>query len=537
MTFAAMALATETILVWTHGTRRARPSAWAWVSGGAVVLVFAAAAVHLAFPLSDHRIGACLVTFLALVMLLVTAVGGMLGLRLLRYVVPVGIACSALFVLAACAEWAAAPHTDNRADTALAITGGGGFVSLLLVKLGRTRIEDEAAVTPLDPAGPGGAVPAASGRVTAALCMVALLTLSAFIGLLMLTYVTAVAEKVSPRGGFIPGDRTLGLAGGAAAVSAVALRWAGRRRAGRDWPAWLVRGCCLAVILALTITVVLDCGSRPLSVLAVAVSVIVGLWNLNSVINNLATLQLRRVTAYMVAVAAGISVLGAAITYWSLVAAVATTAGTRGFAVSATLAISAMMLHILLVSAFPAVGFSSGPHVTEFTIQHNLFQDSLCISAIVLIIEWPAEFLRASSGKWWLAISLSAGLVPLFSAGFLWAIRSNDDHVRRQAQRRLRGDASRVLGDARDEERLDRRLRLLVRAARDDLEGPCDERFIRVLSAHVRNQNLLAYLAILAAIVGALAMVFQSLTDSGWVRRVAGQGRLPRIIPSGQAKP
>jgi len=213
------------------------------------------------------------------------------------------------------------------------------------------------------------------------------------------------------------------------------------------------------------------------------------------------------------------------------VAAVTTAAGARSFAISAALVTGAIMLHILLISTATATGLEPAHRTTEFTVRHNLFQDSLSISAIILIIEWPVEFLRASSGQWWLAISLSAGLVPLFASGFIWAIRSNRDHVQRQAQRRLHDDASRVLGIAHAEGRLDRRLAVLARAARGDLDGPADERFIRVLSAHTKNQNMLAYLAVLAAIVGALALVLEGIKDSGWISKLAALGHLQHKTP------
>ena len=130
-------------------------------------------------------------------------------------------------------------------------------------------------------------------------------------------------------------------------------------------------------------------------------------------------------------------------------------------------------------------------------------------------------------------MSLSAGLIPLFSSGFVWAIRSNREHVQRQAQRLLHDDASRVLGIARAEGRLHRRLGVLMHAGLDQLDGSPDERFIRILSAHTKNQNLLAYTAVVTAIVGAVAILMEGIKDSGWMDRLAALSRFGNAIPPG----
>ena len=296
-----------------------------------------------------------------------------------------------------------------KASTALLFTVGGGFVSVLLLALVRSRMEYEAGVTPLDKPGSGDTKPATSGRVTAALGMVAFVALSSFVSLLMLTYVSARAAKVDPDVGLVAGDEALGLVALIAAVSTITL-WAFRHQATAHLPAGITHSICLTIILALAIAMIVNSVSRPLSVPAAVVSVIVGFWSLNSVINNLALLQLRHVTGYTIGLAASAALLGAAITYWSLVAAVTTPVGPRSFAISAMLVIGAIILYVFLISTIPVVELDSRPHITEFTVQHNLFQDTLSISAIILIIEWPVEFLRASSGQWWLALSLSAGL-------------------------------------------------------------------------------------------------------------------------------
>jgi hypothetical protein len=533
MACVAAALMDESLLIWASGTGHPSPSARAWAYAGTIAFTFMAGGIRLAYPLSHHQIAYCVTTYLALVVLLTAGLIGLLGFDLVPHVIPVGIACLLLFALAACAEWQAAPGAGATVSTALLFTVGGGFVSVLLLALVRSRMEYEAAVTPLDKPGSGDFTPAASGRVTAALGMVALVALSSFVSLLMLTYVSARAAKISPHVGLVTGDRALGWVAAITAASTIAL-WAVRRQVTAHWPMWITRSVCLTIILALALAMIVDCGSRPFSVLAVVISVVVGLWNLNSVIDNVALLQLRRTTRYTIGLAASAALLGAAITYWSLVAAVTTSGGPRSFAVSAALVTSAIMLHVLLISTIPAVELDPSLHITEFTVQHNLFQDALSISAIILIIEWPVQFLHASSGQWWLALSLSAGLVPLFSSGFIWAIRSNREHVQRQAQRLLHDDASRVLSIARTEGRLDRRLGVLARAGRNQLDGSPDERFIRILSAHTKNQNLLAYTAVTAAIVGAVAILLEGIKDSAWMDRLAALSRFGNTIPPGR---
>ena len=82
----------------------------------------------------------------------------------------------------------AAPKAGSQASTACLFTVGGGFVSVLLLALVRSRMEYEAAVTPLDKPDSGDVTPPTSGRVTAALGMVAFVALSSFVSLLLLTY-------------------------------------------------------------------------------------------------------------------------------------------------------------------------------------------------------------------------------------------------------------------------------------------------------------------------------------------------------------
>lgn len=530
MACAATTLVIECIMIQTRAMNLDRPSARSLAGGGTIFLVFAAAAVHLASPVSSHRLTACLVTLLLLGLLLILALIGMLGWIPAWHAVSMGIACLVLFALASCAEWAAAPHADSHLAAVLPVTAGGGFVSALLVKLVRSRIEDEAAVTPLDLVDSDNARPAASGRVTAALGQVALVTLSAFVSLLTLTYVATVAAKINPNGGFTSADRELGTVGAAVAVVGVVLWLFSRQVPAGGGHVLLFRGCC-AVLIVPAIALLVTAAGQPFSALPAVVSLIVGLWNVNSVIGNVCVLQLRPVTGQVIVVAACAFLLGASITYWALVSAVRSSHGARSFAVSSALVIIVVLLHILLISLVPVTALGSAPHVTEFTIQHNLFQDSLSISAILLVIEWPVEFLRASSGQWWLAITLSAGLVPLFSSGFLWAISSNRDHLRRQARRLLGDDSARVLAIAEAEGRVDRRLGVLWRAAHSDLSGLPDERFIRGLSAHIKNQNLLAYLAVLAAIVGTVTIAFESLQDSSWINRLAALSRLQNPAP------
>lgn len=528
----AIALIIESTLILSSSISGAEPSYWRWIGGGTILLVFVASAIRLASPLSAHQLASCLVLFLSTSLLLASALAGSLGWRILKHVVPVSIACFVLFVLAGSAEWAAAPNYHNQLGVVLPVTAGGGFVSLLLLPFVRSRLEYEAAVTPVDSSEPGQGQSVASGRVTSALGMVALVTLSSFASLLTLTYVAAMAAKIRPRGGLVSGDIRIFVVAAVVIALTVALWAASSRIPARPPYRRILQAYCLAGILVPAITLLISCAKLPFSVLGAIVSVIVGVWDLNSLINNISVLQLRPATPYVLVISVCSSFLGAAITYWTLVGAVSTSHGARSFAVSATLAIGAALLNILLISVLPVLGLNSFPHATEFTVQHNLFQDSLSISAIVLVIEWPVEFLRVSSGQWWIAVSLSTGLIPLFSSGFLWAVHSNHDHVRRQARRLLGSDASRVLAITHDENSVGSRVRLLINGARGNLKGPQNERLVRVLSAHVSNQNLLAYLAVLAALVGALTIAMDALKDSGWINRVTSLSRLaPTITP------
>ena len=178
-----------------------------------------------------------------------------------------------LFALAACAEWEAAPKAGSQASTALLFTVGGGFVSVLLLALVRSRMEYEAAVTPLDKPDSGDVTPPTSGRVTAALGMVAFVALSSFVSLLLLTYVSATAAKVSPHIGLVAGDKALGLVAAITVASTIAL-WAIRHQAVTHWPAWIIRSICLTIIVGLAIAMIVDSGSRPFPVLATVVALL-----------------------------------------------------------------------------------------------------------------------------------------------------------------------------------------------------------------------------------------------------------------------
>jgi hypothetical protein len=532
-----LALAIESITIYTSKMAMRKPTKWSWVGGGTVLAVIVSAAVHIAHATSAHKLGDCIATLLLLGLLLITALIGMLGLGLLKHVIPVGTACYSMFALATSAEWVAAPHYSNQLGAVLPVTAGGGVVSVLLVTLIRPRIEEEAAVTPLEKPDAHYAA-SASGRVTAVLGMVALVALSAFVSLLTLTYVAAEAAKIKPHGGFAHTDRLVAIAAVIAIAWALAAWIAVDGRAMRNRvPLWFLRACCLGLLTALPVILLVDSSSMRFSPFAATVSVIVLLWNFNSGINNISTIQLRPLTIYVTMIAACMSLLGGAITYWSLVRGVGTTSGPRSFEVSAALVIAAIIVHVILMSVVPALEFNSSTRTTEFTIRHNLFQDSLSISAIVLIIEWPVEFLRVSSGQWWLAISLSTGLVPLFATGFTWATVSNREHVTRQTQSKFEADAEQILAMTRAERRIDKRLCVLARAAKGKLDGSADERYIRALSAHVSNQNFLAYAAVLTAIVGAFNILLEGLKDSEWMSHLTALGRLHQETPTGTQRP
>src|SRR5229473_641440 len=162
MACVAAALIDESLLIWTKGTGHPVPSVSAWFYAGTVFFVFMAAGTRLAFPLSYHQIGYCVTTSAALVVLLTAGLIGLLGFQLVIHVIPVGIACLLLFGLAACAEWEAAPRASSQVSTAILFTVGGGFVAVLLLALVRSRMEYEAAVTPLEKPDSGDATPATS---------------------------------------------------------------------------------------------------------------------------------------------------------------------------------------------------------------------------------------------------------------------------------------------------------------------------------------------------------------------------------------
>jgi hypothetical protein len=216
--------------------------------------------------------------------------------------------------------------------------------------------------------------------------------------------------------------------------------------------------------------------------------------------------------------------------HWAAVGAVAVSGFASGsFALSAALASGPSHVYtwfagistavaVLAVNGGLSVAVGSlivrGPQEqTRHGLLHNLIQDAtlmVLLYLIALVIPVVTVLhLPPALGYWERLVATFAIVGPFlmyFHGPYQWLLTTNLGHLGREiASRAEDPDETRSLIDA--ETGPLSRNKALLQAAAGKMEGPEQQRFLRVLSAHLRNQNLLANAVVILSLIGLLVLV------------------------------
>ncbi|MFG1852275.1 hypothetical protein ACGFJT_10590 [Actinomadura geliboluensis] len=354
---------------------------------------------------------------------------------------------------------------------------------------------------------------AARLSATATLGMLIVAGLTAAIALLSFTLAAAIDRKYADDAGALPGVWWLLAAGLGLVAGLAALAWV-KTRAGAPALAFAVPAAVLAWPAVVVVRGVH--GVPPETWAAVAGGVLLALWSANSLLNNAGLLRRSPIDAL----------------FWAVIGSVAVSAFVSGsFALSAALAsdpahvytwfagistaTAVLAVHGGLTAAAGSL-VSRGPHEqTRHGLMHNLVQDStvmVLLYLIALVIPVVTVLHLPASMNYWERLVATFAIVGPFLTYFLgpyqWQLTTNLEHLGREIDSRLEPDereGARRLIDAESGPLA--RNRALLAAAGGRMAGGEQQSFLRVLSAHIRNQNLVANAVVVLGLIGILILV------------------------------
>lgn len=387
-------------------------------------------------------------------------------------------------------------------------------ISTLLFPILKSRmhveIRDEQG-PPDEESGSFGLAGAAKTSATATVGMLLVFGLAGVVTLLGFTLAAAVDRKYVADSGMMPQAWRLLAAGGALISIAVLLVWFKSHR-----PAGPFRLAAPVLTVAWPITAVAVAGVHevaPIAYVAAAGGGLLALWSANTMVNNVGTLRGTRVDGPL----------------WASVAAVLASGLVSGF-FAASMALAADAAHVYtwfagistaagLLAVHGAISVLAGHLVavehggTRHGMTHNLIQDALLVLLlymIVLVIPATTLLHLPPSLGFWARFVATFAIVGPFLTYFLnpykWQLDTNLGHVRREIASRSEMKAQ-TLATVGCQRGLVRRNRVIVLAARGKLSGPPQHRFLRILHAHVRNQNGISNALLVVSLVGFLVLL------------------------------
>jgi len=402
------------------------------------------------------------------------------------------------------------PHWQQAADLGpLVSVLVGAAISMLLFPILKVRmqleISDESA--PADEHGSFGLAGAAKLSATATVGMLLVFGLAGAVSLLAFTLAAAIDRVYVADSGAMRQIWPLVATGAALVLITTVLV-----RLRIQWLTEPLRA--LAPLLALgwpvaLIVVVGIRGTPPVTAVAIAGGVVLALWSVDTMVNNIGTLRGGGVDGPLWAATGAVAVSGF---FSGFIASSAALAASSSHVYTWFAGLSAATAILLVNGAMTvAIGhLSSTPDRggTRHGMSHNLVQDSILVFmlyTITLVI--PATtllHLPPDLGVWARLIATFAIVGP-FLAYFLrpyeWLLELNLQHVSREIT--TRAEEEHVTRTAVNSERgLLRRNVVIVRAANGTLDGPPQHRFLRALNAHVRNQSTMSNTLLLISLVG-----------------------------------
>jgi hypothetical protein len=533
----AVACMIAVVIVESHLILTARGSArhWSrWEIFGAVVTggIGIAAWTRLSAPLSQHEVARIAIIAIVAVLLILGTFFGTMGRRAVA-VFPITFVGVLVTGVAASAVWCytipvSTMQRSQGVSTAVnLLTAMVGLVVGLATLVVKARTDGVLGV-PANTAKPGlrlapDKVPAAG----IALVLIALFAVGAFLATLAFVLAINRGFPFPSHTPWLGQDQRLLIVGLSAFLLAVAVFAASARSDvignGRIVTV-AARIIVPAVVSAFLIT---DMAGQQVGKLliveAAAAGILVFLWTSNSVANNVWLMQGRRMGAVEVASLLSLAVLAGSTSAWTLTAAIEAGAHVRSPGEAVAAAVIALVVADVLVVLLGAASAVRLPHYTELPAWRGLAQDALSCSAITLILIFPVIYLGTVT-TFWKGVFAALPIITFFAAPFLWIMKANREHPQVEARRLIkpRSRANALLAESQDRSfsRLLADLHVLMRAFKD----PCAEKsedFIRVLSAHTRNQNRIATAMILIPIAGALQLLFALAMDNARLSQIA----------------
>ena len=525
-------LIVENHLVLTSRRNALYLSTWEIFGASVIAGIGVAAWMLLSTPLSQHDPVRISVIAVTAILLLLATFSGILGRRATA-VFPITFAGILVVAVAAAAIWyyAIPALAIQRSPGAAAIVGlisaGVGIVVGLSTFAIKARTDGILGV-PANMAKPGSRL--AADRVPAAgiaLALIALFAVGGFLATLAFVLATNRNLPFPAQGPWVGHELEL-LAIGAFAVLVAAVVFvvnAWSDVSGVRYIATVVAQITVpAVVSAFLIIVMVGQQVRALLIVeATAAGILVFLWTWNSVTNNVWLMQGRGMGPVEVASSLSLAVLAGSTTAWVLTEGVEAGGHVRSPGRAVVAAVIALVMAGVLVVLIGAARSVRLRHYTELPPWRGLTQDALCCWAIVLILIFPVIYLGTVT-TFWSGVAAALPIVGLFAFPFYWIMKANREHpgveARRLIKPRSRANALLAENQSRSLRRFLTDQRALTRAFRNPC-GEESEEFIRVLSAHTRNQNRIATVMILIPIAGALQLLIGLAADNTWLTQMA----------------
>jgi len=352
-------------------------------------------------------------------------------------------------------------------------------------------------------------------RISASAALGMLIVVGIAGGFMLLAYTLAAAadRRYLPDAGAHPYAVPLIALGLALVAAATPLRMLHSRRRGQLRPVRIAA----AVLVPLWPAALLVAGVYdlpPVNVVGLAGGLLLGLWSFDSVWCNTILFQGSRSDRLGWAVAGGLGVSGFVSGYFALTAALSTGVGTvyTWFNGIAT-ATAVIAVHGLLGAVGGTLAVPPTTTRTRHGVGHNLLQDNALITllytmALVItahtLLHVPPEV--GFPARLAATILVCGPFLAYFLIPYQWLLGLNVGHLDREIKTRA-ADPTRVRAVIAREGRLLDRVRFLVRAGRHPTADASQHRFVRVLAAHIANQNAIGRAVVFLSVVGLLVLV------------------------------
>jgi hypothetical protein len=347
---------------------------------------------------------------------------------------------------------------------------------------------------------------------TPILVMLILAALSASFSLLSFTLATAGDRRyVADDDGFVNLPVLL-LSGLAVVVIGYLLTLAWRRQSLRK--AIRYTGPALVAVWPLSLILLGVAPMPPVTAIALAGGLLAAMWSANTALNNVALLRDERPDRPLWLFVASISFSGFVSCYFAMTMALAESPAHiyTWFAGISTAAL-VVAVHGLLSIVFGLVARGSDTRTTRHGIAHNLIQDaSVAVILVLLALVIPSATLmhlpqaEGLASRLLSTIAICGPLLTFFLFPYQRLGKTNLQHLQREINTRS-DDPAGLDRKLRSEQTVLRRNATLIKAARRGLDNSAQDRFLRVLNAHIRNQNLIGAIITALSVVGLIVVL------------------------------